>query len=116
MAPRSTTRWRTVRRPTEYWDPRINPFVTYGWPAYLLSYVNSNTTVFRCPSTGPEFEWPANRSSRGYLFPFNIGTGDQRWRRRGGWRHRLPPHRVRTFSTGLPTRRSPQERGEHRLL
>ena len=41
----------------------------------MLSYVSSNTTVFRCHSTRAEFDWPTNRSSKGYPFPFNIDTG-----------------------------------------
>lgn len=64
---------------SEYLDPRISSFVTYGWPAYLLPYVSSNTALFRCSSTPSEFEWTTNRSSRGYSFPFNIGLGNQRF-------------------------------------
>jgi len=59
----------------EYIDTTINRFITYGWPGYLLPYISSNTSVFRCPSTGPEFNWPTNRSPKGYPFPFNIDTG-----------------------------------------
>ncbi len=62
-----------------YWDTSISPFTTYGWPAYLLPYVSSNTAVFRCPSTGPEFDWPTNRSAKGYPFPFNIDPGPSRF-------------------------------------
>jgi prepilin-type processing-associated H-X9-DG protein/prepilin-type N-terminal cleavage/methylation domain-containing protein len=62
-----------------YRDTSISPFITYGWPAYLLPYVGSNTAVFRCSSTGPEFEWPTNRSPKGYAFPFNIDTGMSRF-------------------------------------
>jgi len=59
-----------------YWDRSISPFTIYGWPAYLLPYVSSNTAVFRCPSTGPEFDWPTNSSAKGYPFPFNIDTSN----------------------------------------
>jgi len=62
-----------------YLDTTISRFITYGWPAYLLPYVSSNTAVFRCPSTGAEFEWPTNRSPKGYAFPFNIDTGTSRF-------------------------------------
>jgi len=62
-----------------HWDTSISPFTTYGWPASLLPYVSSNTAVFRCPSTGPEFDWPTNRSPKGYSFPFNIDTGSSRF-------------------------------------
>ncbi|MDH7503038.1 MAG: DUF1559 domain-containing protein [Verrucomicrobiota bacterium] len=62
-----------------YRDTSISPFTTYGWPAYLLSGVSSNTAVFRCPSTGSEFDWPTSRSPKGYPFPFNIDTGTSRF-------------------------------------
>ena len=55
-----------------YRDASISPFITYGWPAYLLPYVSSNTAIFRCHSTRTDFDWPTNRSSKGYPFPFNI--------------------------------------------
>ncbi len=58
-----------------YRDVAISQFVTYGWPAHLLPYVSSNTAVFRCPGRGPEFDWPTNRSPKGYAFPFNIDKG-----------------------------------------
>jgi prepilin-type processing-associated H-X9-DG protein len=54
-------------------DQSINPFVTYGWMAQLLPFVSHNTVVFKCPSAPPEFAWPTNISSRGYVFPYNIG-------------------------------------------
>lgn len=63
----------------EYLDTSISRFITYGWPAYLLPYMSSNTAVFRCPSTGSEFDWPTNRSPKGYPFPFNIDTGTSRF-------------------------------------
>lgn len=59
-----------------YLNTTISPFITYGWPAHLLPYTSSNATVFRCPSTGSQFEWPTNKSSKGYPFPFNIDTGN----------------------------------------
>lgn len=62
-----------------HWDTSISPFTTYGWPASLLPYVSSNTALFRCPATGPEFDWPTNRSPKGYPFPFNIDTGTSRF-------------------------------------
>lgn len=62
-----------------YWDPSISPFITYGWPAHLLPEASSNTTVFRCPSTSSEFNWPTNRSPKGYPFPFNIDKGVTRF-------------------------------------
>lgn len=62
-----------------YRDTSISPFATYGWPAYLLPYVSSNTQVFRCPATGPEFEWPTSPSPKGYPFPFNIDAGTTRF-------------------------------------
>jgi prepilin-type N-terminal cleavage/methylation domain-containing protein/prepilin-type processing-associated H-X9-DG protein len=46
---------------------------SYYWPATLLPSVSSNTVVFRCPSTGPEFEWTTNRPSPTLRFPLNIG-------------------------------------------
>lgn len=58
----------------EYRDPNVNQFVTYGWMAQLLPQVAGNTAVFKCLSTPPEFAWPTNRNSRGYAFPYNIGT------------------------------------------
>lgn len=60
---------------SEYRDLTINRFATYGWPASLLPYVSSNTTVFRCPANGSEFDWPYTRSALGYPFPFNIDIG-----------------------------------------
>jgi prepilin-type processing-associated H-X9-DG protein len=63
----------------DYLDTSISQLITYGWPAHLLAYMSSNTTVFRCPSTGPEFDWPTNRSPRGYPFPFNIDIGTSRF-------------------------------------
>ena len=56
-------------------DVTISPFVTYGWPARLLPYLSSNTTVFRCPSRDSRFEWPTNISPKGFRFPFNIDPG-----------------------------------------
>jgi prepilin-type processing-associated H-X9-DG protein/prepilin-type N-terminal cleavage/methylation domain-containing protein len=61
------------------WDTAISPFTAYGWPAYLLPYLSSNPSIFRCPSTGSEFDWPTNRSPRGYPFPFNIDIGSSRF-------------------------------------
>ncbi len=58
----------------EYRDPNVDQFVTYGWMAQLLPQVAGNTAVFKCLSTPPEFAWPTNRNSRGYAFPYNIGT------------------------------------------
>jgi len=62
-----------------YWDTSISPFTTYGWPGYLLRYLSSNPSVFRCPSTGSEFDWPTNRSAKGCSFPFNIDTSNSRF-------------------------------------
>ncbi|WP_276607578.1 H-X9-DG-CTERM domain-containing protein [Limisphaera ngatamarikiensis] len=63
----------------EYLDTSISRLMAYGWPAHMLPYTSSNTTVFRCPSTGPEFEGPTNHSPRGYPFPFNIDIGTSRF-------------------------------------
>jgi prepilin-type N-terminal cleavage/methylation domain-containing protein/prepilin-type processing-associated H-X9-DG protein len=65
--------------PSFYRDTAINQFITYGWPAYLLGHVTSNTAVFRCPARGLEFAWPANPSRLGYPFPFNIDPNTARF-------------------------------------
>lgn len=58
-----------------HWDANVHQFITYAWPAHLLTQVAGNKAVFRCPSRGTEFEWPTNRSPRGYDFPLNIEPG-----------------------------------------
>jgi prepilin-type N-terminal cleavage/methylation domain-containing protein/prepilin-type processing-associated H-X9-DG protein len=63
----------------EHLDTGISRFITYGWPAHLLPYMSSNTAVYHCPSTGADFEWPTNRSEKGYPFPFNIDIGTTRF-------------------------------------
>lgn len=65
--------------PSFYRDTTINQFITYGWPAYLLEHVSSNTAVFRCPARGLEFAWPDAPSRLGYPFPFNIDPSTTRF-------------------------------------
>jgi prepilin-type processing-associated H-X9-DG protein len=52
---------------------------TYGWPGYLLPHLSGQRDIFRCPARGFEFQWPTNRTPRGYDFPFNLGSTDQPW-------------------------------------
>ncbi|MCS7091067.1 MAG: hypothetical protein NZM03_10200 [Limisphaera sp.] len=52
---------------------------TYGWPGYLLPHLSGNRDIFRCPARGSEFQWPTNRTPRGYEFPFNLGSTDAPW-------------------------------------
>lgn len=65
--------------PSFYRDTAINQYITYGWPAYLLGHVSSNTAVFRCPARGLEFAWPDAPSRLGYPFPFNIDPNTTRF-------------------------------------
>jgi len=52
--------------------PPVHVVLVDGWPGYLLSHVGGSTTIFKCPSRGPEFTWPTHSSQWGYNFPFNI--------------------------------------------
>jgi prepilin-type N-terminal cleavage/methylation domain-containing protein/prepilin-type processing-associated H-X9-DG protein len=65
--------------PSFYRDISVHPFITYGWPAYLLPHASSNTAIFRCPARGVDFAWPSGRSPLGYGFPFNIDPNTTRF-------------------------------------
>src|SRR5439155_12415490 len=65
----------------EYYPPhdplKINPSLIgiYAWPAHLLPYLSSNTTVFRCPAASAEYEWSRELTVPvGFSFPYNVGA------------------------------------------
>jgi prepilin-type N-terminal cleavage/methylation domain-containing protein/prepilin-type processing-associated H-X9-DG protein len=65
----------------EYYPPdtplRINPSLIgiSAWPAHLLPYVSSNTTIYRCPATTPDYEWNSNVIiPTGFEYPYNVGA------------------------------------------
>lgn len=54
-------------------DLTVSWAANLAWNAHLLPFVSSNTAIFKCPSTSPEFAWTSQRKSRfGYAFPFNV--------------------------------------------
>src|SRR5437899_6379760 len=65
----------------EYYPPhdplKINPSLIgiYAWPAHLLPYLSSNTTVFRCAAASAEYEWSRELTVPvGFSFPYNVGA------------------------------------------
>ena len=59
-------------------DPlKINPSLIgiYAWPAHLLPYLSSNTSIFRCAAAPVEYEWNRDLAvPTGFVFPYNVGA------------------------------------------